>query len=500
MTQFQATLAERVTGIVLHGPIGVGKTRLAEELVATAELSGRITRFVHGRASTEDLPLGPFAPLLPSGLERTEGVSLLVSARHAIESMSDGRPVVLGVDDAHLLDPASATLVHQLVTSGAVLLVATIRDGEWVPDPIAELWRSGRVERQRVDVLAPDDALSIAEGLLQAPIPPHVGDELIRLTDGNPLFVTAMARAIRESTDRIDRGFDLDVTTAAPTLVDFVAGKLSVLDPSARDALAAVALAEPIGLAVLEQLAEPAELVALERAGWLTVTDSGRRIEVRLAHPLYGEVLRRNLSRLLARTVYRELAVTVQGHGSRRRDDLLRVAMWSVESGTPMPADHLMQAAEEASTIGDFNLAARLATAVWDTSPRFDAGYLLLFMHADRYTDDRATFLDSLDRCTETDGQRAMVATAHSFEEMWRNGELTAALAALDEVGPRAPGDDTSDELIAHRATFFACSGHPAEARELIASLRGTSSARARLTAVIAERMVETAHGDPRPA
>lgn len=502
MTSFRDSLDRRTTGVVLHGPVGVGKTRLAEELVATADQLGRVTRFVHGRASTEDLPLGPFAPLLPSGLDRVEGVSLLVSARHAIEAMSDGRPVVLCVDDAHLLDPASATLVHQLVTSGAVLLVATIRDGEWVPDPIVELWRSGRVERQRVDGLDPDDALAIAENLVEAPIPPHVGDELIRLTDGNPLFVTAMARAIRESTDRIDRidhGFDLDATTAAPTLVDFVAGKLSVLDPSARDALAAVALAEPIGLAVLEQLAEQSELVALERAGWLTVADSGRRMEARLAHPLYGEVLRRNLSRLLARTVYRELAIAVQAHGARRREDLLRVAMWSVEGGSPMPAEQLMQAAHEAATAGDFGLATRLASVVWDTSPRFDAGHLLLFMHADRYTDDRATFLATLDSCIDTDAQRSMVATAHAFEELWRNGEVTAALAALDKAGPHVPGDEASDELAAHRATFLAASGHPEGARDIIESLRSTTSARARLTAVIAERMVETAHGDPRP-
>ena len=498
MTRFATWLNERPVGLVLHGPIGVGKTRLAEELIARATDAGRVTRFVHGRASTEDLPLGPFAPLLPTGLERAEGVSLLVAARTAIESLGEGRPVVLGVDDAHLLDPASATLVHQLVSNGTVQLIATIRDGEWVPEPIAELWRSGRVERQRIEALAADDALAIAEMLVDAAIPPQVGDELIRLTGGNPLFVTAMARAIRDSANPLDRGFDLDATTATPTLVDFVAGKLSVLDPSARDALAAVALAEPIGLAVLEQLADPSELVALEQGGWLTVNQDGRRLEVRLAHPLYGEVLRRNLSRLLARTVYRELTMSVQAHGARRRDDLLRVALWSVEAGTPIPQDQLMLAADEATIAGDFALAARLAETVWDAQPRFDAGYLMVFVHADRYTSDRASFLEALDRCIVSPEQHAMVATAHAFEEFWRNSDLAAALAALDAAGVTPNDGEPYDELDAHRATFLAASGRAAEARSLIDRLHDTSSTRARMTAVFAERLVETAHGDPR--
>jgi DNA-binding CsgD family transcriptional regulator len=498
MRRFATWMNERSTGLVLHGPIGVGKTRLAEEVIAHASDAGRVTRFVHGRASTEDLPLGPFAPLLPTGLERAEGVSLLVAARSAIEALGTDLPVVLGVDDAHLLDPASATLVHQLVINGTVQLIATIRDGEWVPEPIAELWRSGRVERHRVDALLPDDALAIAEMLVDATIPPQVGDELIRLTGGNPLFVTAMARAIRDSANQLEHGFDLDATTTAPTLVDFVAGKLSVLDPSARDALAAVALAEPIGLAVLEQLADPGELVALEQGGWLTVGQNGRRWEVRLAHPLYGEVLRRNLSRLLARTVYRELTVSVQAHGARRRDDLLRVALWSVEGGTPIPHDQLMHAADEATVAGDFSLAARLAESVWDAQPRFDAGYLMVFVHADRYTRDRAAFLDALASCTESPEQHAMVATAHAFEEFWRNSNLDAALAALDDAAVTPADGEPHDELDAHRATFLAASGRATDARNLIDRLRTTSSARARMTAVFAERMVETAHGDPR--
>src|SRR5207253_6871460 len=52
-----------------------------------------------------------------------------------------GRALVLSVDDAHLLDDLSATLVHQMAATGAALVVATLRSDEPAPDPIVALDR-----------------------------------------------------------------------------------------------------------------------------------------------------------------------------------------------------------------------------------------------------------------------------------------------------------------------------------------------------------------------
>ena len=40
---------------------------------------------------------------------------------------AEGRPLVVFVDDAHLLDAGSATLVHQLALTRAATVVATVR-------------------------------------------------------------------------------------------------------------------------------------------------------------------------------------------------------------------------------------------------------------------------------------------------------------------------------------------------------------------------------------
>lgn len=51
------------------------------------------------------------------------------------------------VDDAHLLDDATATLVHQLASSGAAVVPLTVRLGEPTPDAILALWKDAHAER-----------------------------------------------------------------------------------------------------------------------------------------------------------------------------------------------------------------------------------------------------------------------------------------------------------------------------------------------------------------
>jgi len=74
-----------------------------------------------------------------------------------------GRALVLSVDDAHLLDDLSATLVHQMAATGAALVVATLRSDEPAPDPIVALWKDDAVERLDVSGL---DASSVEQLLL----------------------------------------------------------------------------------------------------------------------------------------------------------------------------------------------------------------------------------------------------------------------------------------------------------------------------------------------
>src|SRR2546430_16890049 len=67
-----------------------------------------------------------------------------------------GRRVVVGIDDAHLRDDASAALAHQLAFSPGFFLLATVRAGEAAPDSVTALWKDGLAERLELPALSED--------------------------------------------------------------------------------------------------------------------------------------------------------------------------------------------------------------------------------------------------------------------------------------------------------------------------------------------------------
>jgi hypothetical protein len=86
------------------------------------------------------IPFGVVSHLLPPA-ERL-GDDRLDTLRRAAELLAErsrGRRLILGVDDAHLLDDASAALVHQLAFRGLAVVVATVRTGEPAPDSVIAL-------------------------------------------------------------------------------------------------------------------------------------------------------------------------------------------------------------------------------------------------------------------------------------------------------------------------------------------------------------------------
>jgi type II secretory pathway predicted ATPase ExeA len=101
-------------GAVVVAGAGTGKTRLVREATERAAADAA-TVHVTATRSAQVLPLAAVAALLPERAPDTsDKLELFRSARRALATRAGGRPVVLTVDDAHLLDPTSAALVHHL--------------------------------------------------------------------------------------------------------------------------------------------------------------------------------------------------------------------------------------------------------------------------------------------------------------------------------------------------------------------------------------------------
>lgn len=370
-------------GVMVAGGAGVGKTRLAMEGLRLADRGGLATMQVTATRSAAGLPLGALAGLLPEHSHGEKGAvddraDLLGRSAAALVERAAGRPLVLFVDDAHLLDDTSATLVHQLAVTGAAFVMATIRSGESAPDPVVSLWKDGLVERIELGGLPAEGVEELLSVALAGPVDPAASMELAVRCQGNVLYLRELVLgALDDGTLRNDGGIWRLVGPLAPSdrLVELVEARLGSLDGAERALLELVSFGEPLGTAELNVLSDPALAEDLERRGLLSSRLDGRRLEIRLAHPVYGDVLRRRIPALRVRTLTRSLAEAVEATGARRRADILRVATWRLTGGGGRP-ELMLAAATIARWRYDFPLAERLARAALEAGAGFDAALL----------------------------------------------------------------------------------------------------------------------------
>jgi Tetratrico peptide repeat len=171
---------------------------------------------------------------------------------------------------------------------------------------------------------------------------------------------------------------------------------------------------------------------ALEGQGLVAVEQDGRRLMIRLAHPLYGEVLRHHTPTLRARAVCRQLADTLASMGMRRREDLLRLATWRLDGGDPTRPNLLAEAARRAAS-ADSVVAERLARAAVQAGGGFDAGLALgRALYGQRRFQEAERVLAGLAELPLTDVQRTELAIerSDSLRGLYRYAEATGELQA----------------------------------------------------------------------
>lgn len=314
-------------GVVLAGPAGVGKTRLAREALARVDLPGAATRWVVATASARPLPLGAFTAL--HGAVGGDPARLMRQATDALLSGAGALGVVLGVDDAHLLDEMSALLVHQLAQRDDAMLLVTIRAGEPAPDAVTALWKDGQLPRLEIQPLSEQETAALLEAVLGGPVDSSGARHLWRLTGGNALFLRHLVDGELEAGRlRQVRGVWCWPGHAAvsPLLAEVVEARMGQLTGPVRDVIDVLALAEPLGITLLAALTDPGAVEHAEERGVVSVERDGRRLQARIAHPLYGEVRRARMGELRARRLRGRIATALVNTGARRADDTLRCA------------------------------------------------------------------------------------------------------------------------------------------------------------------------------
>jgi DNA-binding CsgD family transcriptional regulator len=356
-------------GLILSGAAGIGKSRLLHEAAAGLPAEHYAVYSASANLASSGLPFGGLAEILPA--DPPDGLSPAGLLRWAVDGLhatAGTRPIVLAVDDAHLLDPPSAALVHLLVREGATLL-GTLRTAEPVPPPISALWTEGLLGHAELAPLTHAESHALLAALVGGPVEAGSAQRLARLAGGNPLLLRELALAAMGGGE-LERTYGFwrwnGHLTLAASLADLVDTRIGGLTPGVRDVLELVSFAEPVGLSLLLRGADPADVEAAEERGLIQVSTENRRRDVRLAHPLYGEVVRRRCPVTRSRRLLAGLADQVEAAGARRRDDRLRVSVWRLESGTAQDGARLLDAARQAFGRFDIPLARRLAEAAFD--------------------------------------------------------------------------------------------------------------------------------------
>ncbi len=441
-------------GIVLVGPAGVGKTRLGAAALLMAERAGLPTARVTATRAGAALSLGALRPLLDESADFSGGyrAELLRRAAAALAERAGDRRLVLLIDNANYLDDASATLVHQLASARAALLVVTMRSREPAPPGVVALWKDGLADRLELTGLDGAQVDELLARVLGGPLDSAAVARLAASSQGNLLYLRELVVAALDSGSLVDdAGMWRLVSTpgVSPRLAELVEVRLAGLAPAQRALLEAVALGEPVGAAELATLGSTADAEELEARGLLSATVDGRRLELRLGHPLYAEVLRAGISTLRRRAVLRSLADTVAATGARRATDAVRVANWRLESGGATPAE-LLLAAESARRSFDFAAAERLARAAAGAGAGFDA--LVVSAELAGLQGRGAEAEDDMSALAgDADRERARLAVAR-MDNLRFVGRFAEALeigaAAACEIGP----GPLRDEVEARRA------------------------------------------------
>ncbi len=267
------------THLLVAGEAGIGKTRLVTETSRLAAERGmRVLLGACANLGDGGVPYGPIVEALrglsrdlepddlaavvgPSGEDLTRLVPALspavvpetrddANASQArvleallglLQRLSEREPVLLVMEDLHWADPAtrdSIAFIVRNLRSDRVLLLLTFRSDElhrrhplmaW----LAELERSGRVERLDLERLDPAHTNALLNGILGEEPAARLADRIHERSDGNPFFVEELVMAGDAARERGPlpptlHGILVTRLAAAPELAQTVIGAAAV--------------------------------------------------------------------------------------------------------------------------------------------------------------------------------------------------------------------------------------------------------------------------------
>jgi DNA-binding CsgD family transcriptional regulator len=360
-------------GVVLVGDAGVGKTTLARAVTESLRTQ------VHWVASTESsrsIPLGVFAHLVGTSSSR-DATALLASARETLVSQGDS---IVGVDDAHLLDELSATLLHQIAVDQAGRILATVRTGEPVPDAVTSLWKDGYLRRIELAPFSKTQSVRLVESVVGGRLEGLSADLMWESSGGNPLFLRHLVEGSIDAgtLKKVDDVWQLRGPTAVPSgLAALLESRLDQAGTGVVNALKLLALCEPLDIDAFTELAGDEVVDEAETRGLIRFQRDGPVLNARFTHPLVGDVVRSKVGHATERRLKGQVVQILRRRGLESAASRIRMAQLSLDSDQAVDDELLVTAAKDAIYLSNLPLGERLARTAFERTGSLQSGELL---------------------------------------------------------------------------------------------------------------------------
>ncbi|MDG4664354.1 BTAD domain-containing putative transcriptional regulator [Mycobacterium sp. 236(2023)] len=477
--------------LVLSGPPGIGKTRLAEEIAGLVTAGGGDTVWVNCPDERGTPPWWPMRHLVRA--LGADADSVLEVPPHAdpdtarflvyerVQRLLESSPRLLAVvvDDVQWSDTASASCLAYIAGSlrdHPVLVIVTVRDGEHAPEVARLLSTVARGEDNRhieVPALSSADVATLANEVAEEAVTAAEAAELADRTGGNPFFVSEYARL-----PRAERAGN-EIPHAVRSVLD---RRLAALDPAVVQVLrAAAVIGDEIDAGAVPVLAQATRLDLDTLADYLDEAADERIVVTahagggyEFAHGLLREQLLASMPALRRQRIHAKVAEVLADSTAHdaptRRAQHLVAAQPLVEPAVVVQACRL--AAEQATAQWSSDIAARwwqAALDAYDSQPaslRDDGerdALTVELLEAHSRAGRGQLVLDSVQRYLGEALRTGRIASA---------GRVASALLRASGGWPwLAPGHDPGEllGLLARAATLS--EGEPASAARVLPAL-----------------------------
>lgn len=451
--------------LVLSGPAGIGKTRLAEEVAArVADDDGRVV-WISCPDESATPPWWPMRQLVRAlGADADEVLQVPPNAdpdtarfhvyeriQRLLESMKELRALI--VDDVQWADSASTSCLAYIagaLRNHPIVVVATVRDGEHTPELgrlLGTVARGAHNRHVEVPALSSPDVAALATQVADEAVTESEAAILAERTGGNPFFVCEYARLPR------DERQGNDIPVAVKSVLD---RRLAGLDPAVLQMLrTAAVVGDAVDVAVLakatrldiDTLADYLDEAADERIVVPSHTGDGYSF----AHGLLREQLIASMPALRRQRLHAKIAEVLADLAGA--DALTRRAQHLVAAQPLVEPDVVVEACRRAAQEATERWSSDIAATWWQAA--LDAYDRLPVSARDDGERDALTvaMLEAHSRAGRgrlvLEGVGRYLAEALRSDRTATAGRVASALLRASGGWPwLAPGEDPGDFLV----------------------------------------------------